>query len=237
MVWGMRLPDSFGEFWPEGDFEYDPKAKESGWRDRLRLHYLAQSPEEQIRLYDYRGFDHGGNGVAYGAANYPSYVSGKFRCEVGTNDGPDSLPFVLAEIHEAPQTFNTEKSYMSLGSMIKMNDRILAVSADFKVIIEKIEPNTHIFFPIEIRMPKGVNLQNDYFTLIINQYFDSYMPEMSDDSKKNMAGRCFSREVTGRAHLWRDRRFPLVTCFSDVLKGECDKAGLRLPKHYKMKEV
>jgi hypothetical protein len=184
MVWGMRLPDSFGEFWPDGEFEYDPKARESGWYDRLRLHYLAQTPEEQIRLYDYRGFDHGGNGVGYGAGEYKTYVSGKFRQEVGTKDGPDKLPFAQAEAHEAPITFDTEKTYTSLGSMIKLNDRILAVDEMLRAIIDRFEPGMHKFFPIEIRMPKGAVFPKKYYTLVIGQYLDSFSPENSDEGKK-----------------------------------------------------
>jgi hypothetical protein len=128
MVWGMRLPDDFGEFWPRGDFEYDPEEKESGWYDRLKRHYLAQTPEEQIRLYDYRGLDHGHDTVWWGASRYSTYVSGKFRDEVGTKDGPDSLPFARADAHEAPLTFDTDKTYASLGSMLKFNNRILGVA-------------------------------------------------------------------------------------------------------------
>ena len=237
MVWGMRLPDSFGEFWPLGDFEYDPKEKDTGWYDRLRLHYLAQTPDEQIRLFDYRGFDHGGNGVGYGASKYRTYVSGKFKHEFGTKDGPDSLPFSAAGAHEAPLTFDIEKTYASLGSLIMLNDRILAVDETLKAIIERLEPGVHQFFPIEIRMPKGEVFPKNYYTLVIGQYLDSYSPENSDEIKKNMNGRAFSKNAFGRAHLWRDRRFPMVNCFSDELMTEISEAGLRIPKHYKMKEV
>lgn len=95
----------------------------------------------------------------------------------------------------------------------------------------------HQFFPIEIKMPKGKIFPKAYFTLVIGQYFDSYAPDKSDESKKNLAGRAFSKAAFGNAHLWRDRRFPLLNCLSDELKSALDDAGLRLPKHYRMKEI
>lgn len=255
MVWGMRLPDSFGEFFPDGDFEYDPKAKESGWRERLRLHYLAQAPEEQLRLFDYRGFDHGGNGVGYGAGEYPSYVSGKFTYGMGGKAGPDSLPFSAAEAHEAPLTFDLEKTYATLGSLIKLNSRIPAVDEALKSLIERLEPGVHQFFPIEIRMPKGRVFEKDYFTLITGQYCDSFSPERSktdayrtyaeypgfynfEKSKKGISGLALIKANFGSVHLWRERAFrETLTCFSDGLMAEIAQTGLRVPTHYKMKEV
>lgn len=237
MVWGMRQPDTFGEFWPDGDFEYDPKAKESRWRDRLRRHYLAQSPEEQIRLLDYRSLDHGGNGVSFGAAEYVGTISGKFRREIGTRDGPDSLPYTAAEAHEAPSTFDTVKTYSTLGSLIKLNDRILAVDEALKELIEGLEPSVHQFFSLDIVMPKGTKFENNYYTLVISRYLDAYSPENSDESKNNMTGLAFSKATFGGYHLWRDRRFPLLNCFSDEIMAEISENGLRIPKHYKMREV
>lgn len=237
MVWGMRLPDNFGEFWPSGEFEYDPEEKESRWPDRLRLHYLAQTPEEKIRLLDYRGLEDGRNTAGWAAGEYKHSAWGKFKYEVGTKNGPDSLPVTPAEAHEAPSTFDTEKIIEKLGSLIKLNGMILAVDEALKDIIECLEPDVHQFFPIEIRMPKGRVFPRNYYTFVVGRYLNSYSPEHSDESKKNMVGRSFSRAAFGSSHLWRDRRFPLVNCFSDELIDEISKAGLRLPKIYKMKEV
>jgi hypothetical protein len=230
MVWGMRLPDNFGEFWPSGVFEYDAEKKESGWWDRLQDYYLAQTPEEQLRLFDH--------GDAHRALNYPYYVTGKFIYGIGVKEpGPDKPIFNAAESHEAPLTFDTEKTVSTLGSLVMLNSRILAVDEELKTIIERLEPGVHQFFLIEMRMPKGKVFPKKYYTLTIGQHFDAYSPEKSDESKKHMTGRAFFKDIFSKAHLWRDRRFPLVNCFSDELMAEISKAGLRLPKYYKMKEV
>jgi hypothetical protein len=238
MVWGMRLPDNFGVFWPSGEFEYDPKKKDTGWYDRLERHYLAQAPEEQLRLYDHRFLNDGESNVEWGAGHYRTYVSSKFRCEFGTKDPLlHQLPVNRIELHEPPITFDTDKPYASLGSMIKLNDRIVAVDDVIKQIIERLEPGHHQFYPLEITMPNTRRFPGSYYTLVIGQWFSSYLPERSDTSKKNFAGLFFSKEAFGNAHFWKDRGTPALTYFSDELRSEIEKAGLRIPKLYKLKEV
>lgn len=248
MVWGMNLPSGFGEFWPDGEFEgEDANSTESGWRIRLKSYFKAQTPEEQKRLFDYPGDD-------VGAAHfYPGYVSGKLIHEVGTKFSPDRPLSTPIEPHEPPQFFQTIKTYPSLGSLIMLNDRIVAVDASLKDIIDLLEPGVHQFFPIEIRMPKGAVVPKQYYTLAIGQYFDSFSPEQSKpsswykdgdyqfkhvDRKSDMAGLAFSSSVFGKAHLWRERRRREgLTCFSDELKAEIDRAELKVPLLYKMKAV
>jgi hypothetical protein len=246
MVWGMSIPSTFGEFWPDGDFEYDRKMRESGWRGRLIAHYLAEPRQEQKRL-----FNHGDD---IDASGYAGYAIGKFTDEVGTVHPffPDRPPFSVIEPHEPPKTFDTEKTYKSLGSLIALNSGLLAVDEAVKAIIEQLEPKVHQFFPIDIIMPKSVAFPKDYYVLVIGRYFDSFSPENSkedsysigsgyygySENKNSMSGLAFSTAVFGGAHLWRERRFfKKLTCFSDELQSGIIKAGLRLPKHYEMKEV
>ncbi len=237
MAWVMRLPNNFGQFWPSGDFEYDPIKKESGWFDRLRRHYLAQTPEEQIRLYDYRQLKEGYNNLEWGAGKYETFPIKKFKMEIGTKEGPDSLPTTPVEVHEPPLTFDTDKPYASLGSMIMLNGDVVAVDDAFKKIIQMLEPEVHHSYPIKIKTPKGTEFLGQYFTLVIGQWFSSYLPERSDTSKKNFAGLVFSKEAFGDAHLWKDRGTPALTYFSDELRAEIEKAGLLIPKLYKVKVV
>jgi hypothetical protein len=214
---------------------------------RLKRHYQAQPPEERKRLFDYD--DSQGNAAHF----YPGYVSGKFISEIGTKCGIDRPPFTPIEPHEPPLFFETCKTYSSLGSLIMLNSRIIAVDDALKDIIEQMEPGVHGFYPIEIRMPKGAVFPERYHTLVIGQYFDSFSPERSKpgswrkdgdyaiehgDRKADMAGLAFSSAVFGKAHLWRERRRrEWITLFSDQLKAAIEQAGLRIPKLNKMKEV
>ncbi|MEO8374825.1 MAG: DUF1629 domain-containing protein [Sphingomonas bacterium] len=245
MVWGMDIPSSFGEFWPEGDFEGVDERGSRGWSKRLIAYYEENMQEAQKALFD--------DGCGNGALRYMGHVFGKFTHELGTCDEPDSLPLTPIEDHEPPTSFDTDKGYTSLGSLIALNYGVLAVNEALKAIIERVEPVKHQFFPIEIKMPKGKVFPERYYILVIGQYIGSFSPADSrkeswqepvsgryshDESKKGVAGLALSKVVFGKAHLWRERGFlGLLTCLSDELEREIAKAGLRIPKHYQMKEA
>jgi hypothetical protein len=246
MVWGLNLPSGFGEFWPDSDFEGETESTD-GWFERLKSHFKVQSPEEQRRLFDYD------DGLGNAAHSYPGYVSNKFVSEIGTRLGAGRPPFTPIEPHEPPRFFETCRTYNSLGSLIMLNNRLLAVDDALKDIIERMEPGVHLFFPIEIRRRKGAVFPKPYYTLVIGQYFDSFSPEHSkprswrkdgdyafrhEDRKADMAGLAFSAAVFGKAHLWRERRRREgLTLLSDDLKAAIDEAGLRTLRINKMKEV
>ena len=254
MVWGMALPNGFGEFWPSGEFEYDRAIRDEGWYKRLTNYYEEQSPEEQKRLFDFKG-DPGLAAHHYGT--FPSY---KLINEPGTkNNSGLEPPYGAIEPHEVPRSFDTDKTYNALGSLIMLNGRIIAVNAALKAVIERLEPGVHEFFPFELRMPKGKTYPSQYYILRVCQYFDALSradsldgavedrpiygtdrtrTDLRDKSKKTITGLAFRQSVFGSAHLWRDRSFgEELTCFSDELISEIEAGEPRLPKHYKMKEV
>lgn len=246
MVWGMSIPSTFGDYWPEGDFEsIDPPGK-GGWRNRLDRYYQSQSPEVQKTLYDYA---QGGD-----IASYPTYVTSKFTQELGVRPihFPELAPLNSIKDHEPPQSYITAKSYKSLASVISLSG-LLAVDERMKSIIERLEPGIHHFFPIEIRTLRGNLYPEQYHILVIGHYIDALSPEKSkegsyrervrnlysyDDSKMGITGLALSKAVFGKAHLWGEQRaiYPLI-CLSDQLEAEAVSAGLRLPKHYRMMEV
>ncbi len=251
MVWGMALPSGFGEYWPSGEFEYDRKKRDTGWYGRLRRHYTEQSPEEQRRIFAYSGED--------AAWIYGTYPVGKFKKEPGQS-WRNSATCTLGDVesHEVPRSFDADKTYNSLASLISLNDKILAVDESFKAIIERLEPQVHEFFPFALMMPKGKPYPEQYYILRIRQYFDAFSkPDSSDESirvlpaydgipeitrvnesKKALNGLAMRERAFGGAHLWRDRTFEeQLTCFSDELISEVQAEGLKLPKHYKLKEV
>ncbi len=245
MVWGMSLPSSFGEFWPDGEFELDRKSKESGWGDRLSAYYRTQMPEEKKALF--------GDGRGNGPGNYSYYVSEKLKRELGKGLSPDMPPFSPVEAHEPPRTFDTIKTYASLGSLIELNDRLIAVDDVLKTIIERLEPGVHGFFTLQVTIPSDKTFRKAYHTIVINQYIDSFSSAKSDplsweregdyycrheERKADMAGLAFSKVIFGGAHLWRERRFySRLISFSDELRAAIVQAELRIPKHYRMREV
>lgn len=248
MVWGMNLPSGFGEFFPMGNFEAHIDSDADDWGDRLKAYYKEQMPEERKALFD--------DGHGNGPGNYSYHVAAKFISERGKASGVDKPPFGPIEAHEPPRSFVTDKGYKSLGSLIMLNDRVLAVDESLKTIIERMEAGIHEFFPIEIVMPRGKIFPKPYYVLFIGQYLDSFSPEKSnkesfrdygpeypnfynlESSKKGVTGLALTKTAFGSAHLWRERAFrEWLVCFSDELQAEIVGAGLRMPKHYSMKEV
>ena len=238
-MWGMNFPSSFGDFWPEGQFE--GKGSDA-WKSRLGDYYDRQPQETQKSLFEYRGGD-----------TYPFFVSMKFKSETGSSRRGEQ-PFTSIKDHEPPQSFYAEKTYKNLGSMIALNYGLLAVDEELKAIIERVEPNKHQFFLIEIIMPKGVVYPKKYYILVIGQYCSSFSPEKSKsgsfraipnsdrfshtETKAGITGLALAKDVYGKAHLWRERRLSdLPIFFSDELQTEIENAGLRIPKPYKMMEA
>ena len=252
MVWGMSLPSGFGQFWPEGGFEGEiDGGPKSGWSERLKAYFAEQTPEVQKELFDW--VDHGGSGAVH---SYPSYVSGKFISEVGTRENVYTPPFTPIRPHEPPVSFDIVRGGKSLASLIALNNGILAVDEALKEVIERLEPGIHQFFPIEIKLRRGKVYPESYYILVIGRYFDSFSPEDSskyswrdyapkyphvyryEETKNGISGLAMFKDVFGSAHLWRERNFTnILTCFSDELQAAIAEAGLRIPKHYRMKEV
>lgn len=175
MVWIMSLPNGFGEFWPDGDFEDGDNPSAIGWYGRLKEDLKNLSPEEQNQLMPGAGW-----------SRYGYFVSTKFVKEVGEKAAVDLPPITPVLPHEAPTTFNTEKACKNLGDLIMLNDGILAVSEELKAIIEDLEFGVHQFFPIDIIPPRGV-CPKKFFTMVIGNYRNSFedtaktLPRWSDD--------------------------------------------------------
>lgn len=240
MVWAMDMPSSFGEFFPGGDYP--------GFDERLYKYYEEQMSAEQKAVF----------GVRNPKASYVNLVCEKFRSPLGYKSGSDAPSVTPIESHEPPECFKTRKRYKSLGSLIQLNSRILAVDDLLKGIIEKLEPGKHQFFPIKIMVTNKEALPTLYFTILIGQYLDSFLPAKSrpevltsqvfetystpyrlvDDTKASISGIAVSKATIGNAHLWREHFInPEFLLLSGALQAEIVKAGLRVPKHFQVMEL
>lgn len=250
MVWGIGNMTSSRIFCPIWAFEGEPEPGKEGWRERLKAYYLEQTPEERKLLYDYAS-----DGVAGAAHFYPGYVASKFWTEIGacSGGGESNPPVTPIKDHEPPRFLQTFVGKGQLGAF--MGAGIYLVNEALKAIIERLEPQMHQFFPIEIRTPhnKIKIYPEPYYIIVISQYLDSFSAEKSDkeswsyngldeyfhkETNAGIAGLALSKAKFGNAHLWKERgmSFRLI-CLSNELQAEIAEAGLRFPKHYKMKEV
>ncbi len=234
MVWGLNMPNGYGAYSPEGQYV--------GYDEKLEKYFdEVMSPEERV---DFRN----------GATSYQFHVSRKFIAMPGSVEGEGRTIGPIAE-HEWPDQYELSKPYSGLGSLFEMNDRLLAVETALKDVVERLEPGVHQFRPIRVTTRKGAAVAKQYHTMVIGQFLDCFRPESSDEgswekaktvdsyqvyinTKEYIAGLAFSKSAMDNAHLWRERRVTSPEIyFSDALKAEFDKAGLRLPRHFRMKEV
>jgi hypothetical protein len=167
----------------------------------------------------------------------------------------EGVPIGPIAEHEWPDHYELSKRYSALGSLFMMNSGLLAVETALKDVVERLEPGVHQFRPIRVTTRKGAAVAKQYHTMVIGQFLDCFRPESSDEgswekaktvdsyqvyinTKEYIAGLAFSKSAMDNAHLWRERRVTSPEIyFSDALKAEFDKAGLRLPRHFRMKEV
>jgi hypothetical protein len=248
MAWGLVLSSELGEFFPDGNYIGWEEALNAYWESGMPAEAKAHFFEEKARE---RSYAHAGS--------YYNYVAHKFTVEQSQKVS-GLPPFTPIEAHEWPEEFTTISHYNSLGSLIELNNRMLVVDQNLKSIIEYVEPSVHIFHPIRItkmsgdpRKVVGVPYPHSYFVMVINQFRESFSTGSSTEgswhktdygmfrcvrqTKKAMSGLAFRSEAIGGAHLWREREiFKPEVYFSDVLEAEIEKAGLRLPKRFRLKE-
>ena len=246
MVWGLCLPDGFGDGWPDGSFESDPRVSDCGWHERLKGHYLEQDLDVQRKLF-------GGERDEY-ATSYPGYVTRKFVNEAGSRASLSKPPYSKIEKHEAPEFFHTLRGHSHLCSLVKLNSFIPAVDEDLKSMIEALEPGVHQFYPIEMRMPAKKVYPKQYYTLVIGTFLESFDFDQTrkgsafsphpgkynlDTTKKAMSGAALRKTGFGGHHLWRERTFwPEILCFSNDLHNAIIDAELKMPrKFHQMAEV
>jgi hypothetical protein len=221
MVWGMTFP-SANLYRATGDFP--------GFRDRLIAYAKEKMTDtEKAQI---------GNPL-----DYPYHVSAKYTMDRGP----------LAP-HEIPSEVVTTEIHKLLGSLVTVGNSLLAVDEALKDIIERLEPGVHQFWPIKITNRKGQDYPKQFFGMIILRYLDSFRPAESDEGSwfdrgggrsysilggsKGYAGAAMSKAIIGGAHLWREKKLAdLEIFFSDELQAAIQKAGLRIPKHFKLKAV
>jgi hypothetical protein len=240
MVWGVTFPPTFGAHSPDGNFD--------AFKAQLHKNFDAM-PEERRNLYVWPGPGHVLCPPEYVLEIYDKLTKNPSKRWHGH---PASRPI---EEHEWPAEFAIEKRRDNLAAIINIGD-VLLVEDALKNIIERLEPGIHQFRPITITMPRGAVYPMQYYTMIIGQWLDSFAPEMSEPecfsgdgvrssytvkypaTKSKMAGLALSANLFGNSHLWRERNmFKPLIFMSNILHSEIIAAGLRLPKHFQMKEV
>src|SRR5207245_173725 len=90
-----------------------------------------------------------------------------------------------------PTEYRMRETPKSLASLIQLTDRLLAVDATLKEIIETLEPGVHQFWPIRMPMPRGKDYPVPYYAMIIGRFIDSFVPEQSEFNQTSRGSNSF----------------------------------------------
>jgi hypothetical protein len=226
MTWGVIEPNGFGGYFPQGEHV--------ARKDTIEDYYNTQMTDAEKKDL---GMETGVNFFKF---------SEKFTKDLGP-----------LEEYAQPRTLETSKTHKELASLILMKNRLIAVDETLKGIIEELEPGVHQFWPIEITMPKDTSYPVPYYGMVIHNHLNSFRLEDCDPglavddsigdyidyvvkarSRSDFKGLAMSREEIGNRHIWREKYLrDLWIFFSDELAARIKASGLKMPKHYPMKDV
>jgi hypothetical protein len=231
VVWGILRPNGFGDYHPRGHFV--------GWTERLTAYFTQEMSDEQKAIYS--------------ANPVPSGYMYDVAAKLSRKPTKRASAFATIMEHEKPVEYALSESYRSLGALLLLPDQLQAVNKSLRGLIELVEPNLHTFWPLSVTMPKGDVYPDQYFGIVVNRILDSFVPEKSNEGSFRLAGSLYhpkfpkkeyitglamSERVIGDAHLWREDGLGMPSIFlSDELMSRIQKLNLRLPKHYKLKQV
>lgn len=228
MAWALMEPQGMGDFFPRGKYV--------GFEETLKEYYeneMSDAEKKEMGIEDV---------ISY------SRFSRKFSGNFGA-----------LKPHEMPKEYAVLENYKKLGSIIQLGERLHAVDETLKSIITRLEPDVHQFWPIRITLRKGQDYPVPYYGMVIRRFLNSFVVEKSapgswrklgggdhrvlyvpySANKACCAGLALSQAAIGDAHLWRETMLdpgPNIF-FSDALQAEIKSAGLRITRHYKLKDV
>lgn len=247
MVWGMNHPPvSNGIFYLAGEFEGPARNASDGWRTRLAQHFVEEMPSVEQAVFQ----DENGAGSHW----YACHAVRKFtlRPEFGNTNRAESQKPIRP--HEVPRYFRSSGNFEKLASIALFSGPLLTVDETLKSFVEWLEPGVHKFIPIEVRRARDKAPVHNRYIFVVERRFDSFSEVHSDSQSFQispdrqwvkhaerpalMRRLAFRRAEFGDAHVWLERRLAgYLLCISDSLQSEIADAGLRIPKHFQMKEV
>lgn len=247
MVWGLFMPTIFGKFFPDGHY--------TGWRHDLEKYFSDDMPIDQKALFK--------NGPSYPYYVTTKFTEDPNKNSHGR---PPFTPieahgspkrFVLEKKYRSLGSLITTED-----QILTVDEPFKDIIEHLDLGTHQFFPLHILNGAAQGPDPHSDWVLKRYFILVIGRHIDSFSPGRSDPGswrysdldlssvndadqtffcnrdKEPMSKIALSMQVFSSAHLWRERRMvsPLI-CISDALRAEIVKAGLHLPKHYRLKEI
>lgn len=180
----------------------------------------------------------------------PSGFGQFFPCGVfvgHTNPSGDPFRYMSdrgpVDEEQEPRVFRIERGGRTLAAWIMVRNGLLLVAREVRAVIERVEPEVHQFWPMEVVYPNGDRTAHDYHAMVIRQFRDAVIEERSEVTRFNGRPSCHATkagvrgltlcaERIGDAHLWRDTRLLGASIFmSDALQSAIAETGLKIMPH------
>jgi hypothetical protein len=234
MVWGVGFPASWGRHNPEG-------ANDNPFREQIHRLFVAM-PKAIQDLYP-----------SPKEAWYYSAVKEKFTKDPEKHSR-GYPPYGAPAENEWPAERRLKKRHENLAPIIEAGSGTghFLVHETLKMLIEHLEPGVHTFHPIAITMPRETVYPVQYYTIMIGNWIDSFLPTVSNTdcfrakmgsyfingyTKHDMGGLVLSPERFGKAHFWREKKLLTPDIFiSDTLHEHIVRAGLEMHKTFQLSE-
>ncbi len=225
MVWGMREPGSFGDYFPDGEFV--------GWKEGVKSYFENEmSPEERAK---YDNWD----------VNYRGSISRKFAGDLGALEEHQQ-----PKDFQTVKTYTNIASLTLLG-LLAVDEELKDIIETLEPGVHQFWPIT-ITMPKGVVYPKqyyGLRIggfigtfspeQSDpgsFRIALVNEimFYNPLRP-----SKECIADLAFDTKAVGSSHLWREREHLQSPdyFFSDALHDEITRRAQRMPPFYKLKAV
>ena len=223
MVWGMREPGSFGDYFPDGEFV--------GWKEGVKSYFENEMSAEERAKYD--NWD----------VNYRGSISRKFAGDLGALEEHQT-----PKHFQTVKTYTNIASLTLLG-LLAVDEELKAIIETLEPGVHQFWPIT-ITMPKGVVYPKqyyGLRIGQfiDAFSPEQSDPGSWRVGGLNKDkfrvqgaTTEHMGGLSMNASVMGKAHLWREKKLlDPHYYFSDDLHDEITQHALRVPPFYKLKAV
>ncbi|MEP5758178.1 MAG: DUF1629 domain-containing protein [Litoreibacter sp.] len=145
---------------------------------------------------------------------------------------------------ETPKLLIAEKARKIWPDTFVATDALLVVSDPVRVVIERLDPGIHQFFPLTFQTKRGVIIDGPWFAVNVSAKQDSVVMEKSrivrskrfPETNNMFFEDAKDGDVTvdparlSNLNLWREARFTMSLLGSDTLVKEFKKQGLKFLK-------
>jgi hypothetical protein len=222
MVWALKEPDGFGDYWPDGTLD--------SFKVEIERYFNEQMSERERAQFD-------GWYIKYWAQIFEKLIK----------DGGPLLPHECPAEFETTRGYNSLASIIETeGRLLAVDGQLKALIESFEPGLHQFWPirikmPKNAIYPVQYYGLRIGQFLDSYLPVegTFSPYHGGGKLYFSIDEKKSTYAKLqFSEKTVGNSHLWRESKLITPNIFlSDALQAAIAEAGLRIFRHYKVKVV